>query len=293
MDKPIVIDFESVPAVAPTYLRALSGGNRLPDGETIPAIESHVTGVHAQRSKLRGYRRVCGFTDDALLPVTYPHVLAFPLHMAVMTHPAFPLKLMGLVHVRNRIAQQKALREDAAVNMTVAVGGHRDVHNGVEFDLTTEVQTDSGDVVWESVSTMLSRARASSKRSGKREKRDRKELVNPHYASWQVPANTGRRYARSAGDINPIHLSMLSAKLLGFPRAIAHGMWLKARAAAQLQEHLRSEHYSIDVAFKRPVLLPSEVRLAYSDGEHGMDFILADRQGEVPHMVGEIIYAAH
>jgi acyl dehydratase len=52
----------------------------------------------------------------------------------------------------------------------------------------------------------------------------------------------------------------LTAKAFGFPRAIAHGMWTAARAVAALQGRLPSA-MAYDVAFGRPLLLPSTVEL--------------------------------
>lgn len=293
MSDPIVLEFDHLPAVAPAYVRAVTArGSRLSASRTIPAIEAHVDNVQATPRQLRRYRCVCGFADSGSLPVTYPHVLAFPVHMAVMTHRAFPLKLLGLVHVRNAISQHRAIGAGEALDFVVRVGGHRVAPKGVEFDLTTEARTTGGELVWDSVSTMLSRGKVEGSTSGKPKKKSQTELEDPHFESWEVPANTGRRYARSAGDTNPIHLSMVSAKLLGFPRAIAHGMWLKARTVAELEPHIQQGNYNLSVAFKRPVLLPSTVKLGYSAGEQGIDFVLRDAQGKVPHMAGAITYAA-
>ena len=52
---------------------------------------------------------------------------------------------------------------------------------------------------------------------------------------WKAPADIGRQYAKVSGDYNPIHLSAVSAKLFGFPTAIAHGLWNKARTLAALE----------------------------------------------------------
>ena len=48
----------------------------------------------------------------------------------------------------------------------------------------------------------------------------------------------GRRYGAVSGDRNPIHLYPLTARLFGFRRAIAHGMWTKARCLAALEGRL-------------------------------------------------------
>ena len=44
------------------------------------------------------------------LPATYPHMLAFPLHLALMTDGSFPFPAIGLVHIYNRIVQHRPLR---------------------------------------------------------------------------------------------------------------------------------------------------------------------------------------
>ncbi len=61
------------------------------------------------RRRVAAYARVCGFALRDHLPPTYPHVLAFPLHMAVMADGSFPFGAVGLVHVENRIVQRRPI----------------------------------------------------------------------------------------------------------------------------------------------------------------------------------------
>lgn len=286
-----VLELDKRPAVVPSFIRALTKfGGGLDDGATIPDLEAEVEGVVVDRKNLAAYCEVCGFADSETLPVTYPHVLAFPMHMAVLTHRAFPLRLLGLVHTRNAITQHRAIGAGESLDMKVRVGGHRSMHNGIEFDLVTEIYGVDGDTVWESTSTMLARGKGSGQRSGKRKRAQDNGPENGRYGSWKVPVDIGRRYAWVAGDVNPIHMSALSAKLFGFPRAIAHGMWLKARSAAELGEALASEAYRIEVTFKRPVLLPSPVLLKYDAGKAGIEFVLTNPDGDAIHLRGSIEY---
>lgn len=282
------LEFDKLPAVAPAYLRAIAttaGG--LAADETIPDIEATVADVSVDKNNLAAYRDVCGFAAGDMLPVTYPHILAFPVHMAVLTHGDFPLKLLGLVHVRNAITQYRSIEVDERLNLSVSVGGHREAHNGIEFDLATRFSDGRGDTAWESVSTMLSRRAG----GGKRGKKPEEQAVEfERESTWNVPADIGRRYARSAGDFNPIHLYALSAKLFGFPRAIAHGMWSKARAAAEIEKELSGSAYRLEVAFKKPVFLPSSVALKYHVAETGIDFVLTSPDGSVMHMRGGATY---
>lgn len=284
------LDFDRLPAVAPAYLRAITRfGGGLAGGRTIPDIEARVSGIAVDGRNLAAYRQVCGFASGDTLPVTYPHILAFPLHMTVLTHGDFPLKLLGLVHMRNAITQYRAVGVGERLELTVSVGGHRLVHNGIEFDLATRVRDERGDTAWESISTMLSRSAGAG--TGKRGKKPAQETIESgEQTAWDVPADIGRRYARAAGDFNPIHLSALSAKLFGFPRAIAHGMWSKARTAAEIEDKLSGEAYRLEAAFKKPVFLPSSVTLQYHVGAGGIDFALLSPDGEITHMRGAATY---
>ncbi len=107
---------------------------------------------------------------------------------------------------------------------------------GHQFSLRTEVRI-GDELVWEEISTNLRRGggRPRASRSGERRRaarRRRPEL--PASATWKLPGDLGRRYGGVSGDFNPIHVHPLTARLFGFPSAIAHGMWTKARCLAAL-----------------------------------------------------------
>ena len=68
-----------------------------------------------------------------------------------------------------------------------------------------------------------------------------------------------------SGDLNPIHVHPLSARLFGLRGAIAHGMWTKARCLAALGSELPPA-YTVDVAFRKPIVLPATVRFAEAAG---------------------------
>ena len=89
-----------------------------------------------------------------------------------------------------------------------------------------------------------------------------------------------------SGDYNPIHLSTPTAKLFGFPQAIAHGLWNKARTLAALAEHLPAANIEIDVEFMKPVRLPSEVILMSSAAGSSGAFELKGA-GDIQHMQGQ------
>ena len=105
-------------------------------------------------------------------------------------------------------------------------------------------------------------------------------------ATWRILADAGRRYAKVSGDVNPIHLSALTAKAFGFKHAIAHGMWVKARTFAALAGRL-PESLTVDVAFDKPLYLPSTVAYLTAPAHGGWDFAVRNsRNEEIQHLTG-------
>ena len=79
------------------------------------------------------------------------------------------------------------------------------------------------------------------------------------------------------------------AKLLGFPRTIAHGMWTKARCLAALQNRLPGA-FAVAARFRTPVLLPSTVTFgsAEDDDAGTIRFAVRAARDGAPHLDGRI-----
>ncbi|MGV8918213.1 MAG: MaoC family dehydratase [Pseudomonas sp.] len=217
--------------------------------------------VSVDRQHVEAYRKVCGFSSSSLMPTTYPHVLAFPLQMQLMTEKNFPFPLLGLVHLANRITTLRPLGGLGQVQVSVHVANLQPHSKGATFSLITHIEDALGPL-WEEDSTMLCRGlQLAGQPAGEFEPAP---LPMSDVLSWSAPADIGRQYAKVSGDYNPIHLSAASAKMFGFPQAIAHGLWLKARTLAALADHLPASNFEIEVRFQKPVRLPSEVLLSAS-----------------------------
>jgi acyl dehydratase len=153
------------------------------------------------------------------------------------------------------------------------------------------VATVEGREVWQSVLTALSRTPTpKSKSKTPKEKRAEAEVLPAPDRSLllRVPEDIGRRYARVAGDWNPIHQHAISAKLFGFPRAIAHGMWSLARCVAEVQDDVPAGPLVCEVTFKRPVLLPSKVAILAWRQDGGVTFQLVAAAGSTVHLTGSL-----
>ncbi len=237
---------------------------------------------------VNAYRKVCGGTKSEFLPICYPQVMAFPLHLHLMGHPEFPLAAMGMVHVANRIEQKQALRVDGSYDVSVQIEEIRQTARGYEFDLVTEFASPQGEVVWRAISTILSRR--SEKKDGEQKKEKKtpppaEPSQLPELAHWSLKGNLGRRYALVSGDVNPIHLTAPTARLLGFKRAIIHGMWTLARTAATLPVAVESPGV-LDVEFKTPLFLPGAAKLHGQEEKERFVFEVKDAKTHKPILAG-------
>ncbi|MQY35507.1 hypothetical protein SRB17_34850 [Streptomyces sp. RB17] len=236
-------------------------------------------GVRVDQGRLVAYERVCGFptgSADGALPVTYPHLLGFPLALRLMSDGAFPLPLPGLVHTSIEIVRHTSLPASGEYELAVHVEGLAPHRRGTEATVVTGLRA-GGEVVWESRSTYLARHRT----GGAGEPRAEQRVPLPVVAEWRLAADVGRRYGAASGDRNPIHLHPLTARLFGFPRAIAHGMWTVARCLAA---HGTPDATEVRARFRAPVLLPGTV--AY--GTDGAGRFELRGAGARLHLSGEV-----
>ena len=311
---PVVVELTEVPALGGLYLRGVGGTararatrRRAVAATDLPDTALVVRGVRPDAAHLTAYQHLLGETASDALPAGFVHVLAFPVATALMVRADFPLPLLGMVHVANRVEQRRAIRLGDTVDIRVRaadLGSHR---TGVTLDLVAEVSV-ADEIAWRGTSTYLAKgyhlAAPTPHPSGLSEPRpagdahgsddsgdERAVWVPPEPTGlWRLDAGVGRQYAAVSGDRNPIHTSALAAKAFGFPRAIAHGMYTAARALADVGA-ARGESYVWQVEFAKPVLLPSTVtvRIAADDAEPGhFTFAGWDARSGRRHLSGSV-----
>ena len=295
------------PHILPLYLRTAAslvpGARMLPRvpgrGKSIPPLELTLRDVPIERERLAAYRAVCDFAQGRdLVAPTYPHILAFPLHMALMAEPEFPFSAVGLVHVENEIRQTRPLRVGERLDFLVQATPFEPHPRGRTFSLLTTARV-GDELVWSERSTMLRRgapwagedASANAAEDGAPEEAPT-ALSHESGAALSrskigVPGDIGRRYGAVSGDRNPIHMHALGARAFGFPRAIAHGMWTKARCLAALEAEL-PDALTVNVRFRRPVLIPGSASFERASHEATIHFVLRSESREQLHLAGSL-----
>jgi acyl dehydratase len=289
MEARLVEDDGGVATLVRAALPAVPGVNLLPGirktGEgDLTGLAFRRPPLEIRREHVAAYAAVCGFPAKDTVPLTYPHVLGFPLHLRAMTDPAFPFPAMGMVHLTNTLTAHRAVAVGETVEVTVRPESLRPHAKGRTVDFVTEV-TSAGELAWVSRSTYLHRGQADDQGSGDAPSARAYDDVPTSGLTWRLEGDLGRRYATVSGDRNPIHLYPWSAKALGFKRQIAHGMWSKARCVAALENRL-PDAVTVEVAFRKPIFLPGQVAFGSAPSDEGFAFVLRDPRSGAPHLQG-------
>ncbi len=291
--------FERPPSLVPAWVRAFSSATKpLGDLSDQPFLHMEMLPQRADPGLLARYRRLCGFVEGPWLPMTFPQVMAGALHITMVTDRRFPVPAAGLVHLRNQIEVLQRIGVDDSIHFACHLDPPRQTARGLEFDLVT-LATVHGNPAWRSVITMLSRPAAAKPPAKTAAEPSAPAVAVPKPAVepagpvlrsvlLRAPEDLGRRYAAIAGDFNPIHLHAATAKLFGFPRAIAHGMWSLARAVAECEDDLPPCPLKIDGSFRKPVLLPSRLLLTATATAKGVKVTLSSTDGSKVHLVAAV-----
>ena len=224
-----------------------------------PEIRCTVERVVLDAADIASYARQCGF--GAGVPVTYPHVLAMPLHLTIFAMRAFPLRPMGLIHLSNVIESLGELRPGQPLAIDVVARNYQRTDAGLAFDMATEISGD-GRPLWRETCVFLSRWPEPAERTATPLPRPPKAPKDSTVlAELDVTLLTAWSYARVSGDFNPIHLGDRAARLFGLRGAISHGMWSLARSLAQSPAPSIPPGARIETQFLTPVQLPARVAI--------------------------------
>ena len=273
-----------LPLLVKAALPVVPGVNLLPgirrSGGALPELPLTRHDVPVEAAHAAAYAELCGFPRKDTLPLPYPHLLAFGLHLQIMTDESFPFPAIGTVHLENSITQHRPIALTEKLQVTARPADLRPHAKGTVFDMRTTVHS-AAELVWEETSTFLRRGEGDPTAPSGATFPD----APPTGAVWPLPADLGRRYAAVSGDRNPIHLYPLTARALGFPRQIAHGMWSMARCVGALENRLPG-HVRVDVTFKKPVILPGRVAFGSRPTDDGYAFSLTNPKSGAPHLAG-------
>lgn len=267
-------------------LRAAIGSLPLiPRGDRLPDRMLTVDGVAIDRANVAAYAAITGLRYGDTVPLTYPFVLTYPAVMELVTGFDFPFAAMGAVHIQNRITRHRPIAVTDTVAISTRAENLREHRKGLLVDVVSRVSV-GNEPAWDQVTTFLHQQRTSLSGDPKPEQPPAQKLTPPN-STLRITPRQIRRYSSIGADHNPIHTSLLGAKVFGFPRPIAHGMFSAAAVLANIEGQL-PDAVSYAVRFGKPVFLPSELGVYIDRVELGWDIALRDLAKGHPHLTGSV-----
>lgn len=254
-------------------------GDRLPDRTLI------VDDVAIDRSNVAAYAAITGLRFGDTVPLTYPFVLTYPTVMELVTGFDFPFAAVGAVHMKNVITRYQPIAVTDTVGISVRADNLREHRRGLLVDVVSRVSV-GNEPAWDQVTTFLHQQHTSLSAEPKPEPSQAPKLAPPN-AIVRITQQRIRRYASIGADHNPIHTSLLGAKLFGFPKPIAHGMFSAAAVLTNVEGHL-PDSVSYTVKFGKPVFLPASLSLYVDRVEQGWNIALRDTAEGYPHLTGSV-----
>ncbi|MCX7157142.1 MAG: hypothetical protein NTW45_11955 [Rhodocyclales bacterium] len=256
MRTPVRLEYRAKPSAMGFMANVWRPSRGFADDGQLPDIEARWSGHRTSSQDLAEFLDLSGMPTGESLSILYPHTASFPMLMAVLSHPAFPLPIWKVLQVRNRLVQHEPIAPDAVLDFTVRTGDLRVLEKGLEMDLRVEAKV-GGRTVWEAVNTFYARGRFGSAQAD--------AYASPGVGGttateWRMPEHGRWRYGRLSGDFNPLHMSGWYARRLGYARAFAHPQ----RAIGQCLGHLGAAHHApmeLDTWIKGPVFYGARVSL--------------------------------
>jgi hypothetical protein len=283
------IEVKRIPNPVTLNLSVVRPGTKIKPVDALPEITYVRPRVVVTAKKVAAYARVCGFGKAHGVPMLFTHIEAFPLAMILFANKAFPWPGMGLVHLANQAKLLQRINIGDALRIEMRTGELLAHDKGQAFTLHARALRD-GEVVWESTWTLLRLGIRNPK--GPRYTSAFGEDAQPlsKQADFFASGGIGRAYGLASGDVNPIHMFALTAKFLGFKKAIAHGMWTKAKALSLLMPREDVDKAEVLVEFKTPLFLPARASLWSTRLEDGANFEVRNAKGDRPHLKGRVTW---
>lgn len=269
-----VVELQGNPSLPKVFARAVASARGRDGTRGLPDLQVRRRGVSVDPSALADYDHVCGFTLRDQLPSSYLHNLVFPLQVTLFADRSYPHPIVGSVHLDNTLTQHRPVLVEETLDLSTWASNERPHKRGVQVDVVSQAHV-GDELVWEGLATYLYRGRQVEgdvpPRAAQAEAPDGPGMI------WRLSGDLGRRFAAVSGDVNPIHLGSVTARVMGFPTTIVHGMWSQARMLAAIDNRL-PDAYVASMSFRKPVLIPGTVRYVALESDGLWDLALRDKR---------------
>ena len=230
------------------------------------------------------------------MPLTYFYLLAQRAHLGLMVEKAFPVPVIGLLHLENTITILSAPNLTKPFEIKAWVHG-MPKDGSAPFQFTVVFLQGEVEVI-KCISLYLCKRK--SKFPKKQKEWPEEPITDGLYnIAFSIAANKGLSYAKLSGDYNPIHTSSLLAKLFGFKKKIIHGWYTASYVMAEIENQYNIGVRELSINFQNPLLLPGKAVLNHSgeitsfkpiNGYNHINFTVSDTNNSLLYVDGQVQY---
>lgn len=252
----------------------------------LPNLEVRMDNLLITEKEVEAYNKICGFGVTNNVVSTYLFVKSFNIKTYIMSSLEMPFPMLGLVHFANKIKQIEPLPYNEKFSIVSRTGNLVAHTKGQAFEINTKILVNEKPI-WEETMVTLCKGKEG---IGEVLDWDIEDVPQKHERKvWGFDKNLGLEYAKASGDFNPIHIHPMTAKLFGFKRNIAHGMFTASKVLAQSHKVWDKAH-EFAVSFKTPIFLPSTVVYRSAETKNNIIVDVVDEKETQPHLKAYIKY---
>ncbi|MFC2609349.1 MAG: MaoC/PaaZ C-terminal domain-containing protein, partial [Peptidiphaga gingivicola] len=233
-------------------------------------LKSGVDEAENAQNELEGLRGESAYATPSQL-----RALCFAPSVKALSAPEIPVPMAGLVVAESSWTLAAPILLGGKVEVGATVASIRRSERGTEVTVRGVVFDDGGLVYAEETLYIAKRLTGEPREWGERlpfggfdlrrrrgvNSMGRLDVGNrPAVAEREFTVADSRLWARYTGDVNPIHMSSVAAKVFGFRRAILHGAAVEAWAMNRLGLDGTARCWG-QAKFRAPALLPARLEL--------------------------------
>ena len=258
-----LINMSKLPSLTSIYLRAAASvvkTSTLTKGTTsIPPITLNVDSIGPfDATHIESFKSQVNISkvQNDFLPSTYLQCVTMPMPMEILSRTDF--NILGSLHESCKVKSFRSV--SASEKLSASATLIPEIELSDKNDILLRIILTINDKNNEAVQTIENQFRILNPKRHKM-KLSKVKPETPNYEEWErfdfsYPTTAGRSYASLNGDINPIHVSPLAAKVFGYKSCIAHGMFSVCNMFSLDTDTGKNEMMG---EFVRPIVLPRDV----------------------------------
>ncbi|TRX55772.1 MaoC/PaaZ C-terminal domain-containing protein [Thalassomonas sp. M1454] len=225
----------------------------------IACFEQYNHAIVISPKKVKAFRQLFALNKSQKLPPSYAFIAAFPYLIKMFADKRFAYSPLGLIHLSSEFIEHQAINYSAPISIKIELKQNINDQRGKLIHIETSIyQNEILSLINNNIMLKKIKTKAATRSVKSQQKYNfTGELLEVIKQAKII------NYCKASGDFNPIHINTFMAKLFGFPKPIAHGMYLLNAAIAKTN----IEPSYVKAQFKKPCFINTTAEININRGK--------------------------